>query len=164
MKFKSARVVAVGVLVVVGAGLAEVAIAQTDAVAIVKARQDLMGSLFPHLRPIRDVVQGRSTDLDGAAASARRFADATKQIVARFPPGTGREAAPDTRAKPEIWSKRAEFEATANLLVVEAEKLAAAAATKNVEAIRPQFATVVQACGGCHGGPADSGGTYRFEK
>lgn len=98
------------------------------------------------------------------AASARRYADLTKKIVALFPTGTGREANPDTRAKPEIWSQRAEFDAAAKTLADEAEKLAVAAATKNLDAIRAQVGPTGQACGGCHGGPATSGGKFRIEK
>ena len=131
----------------------------------VQERQDLMKSLFPAFRPVRDAVQpGQTPDLDAVAAAARRYADLTKKIVAAFPAGTGREANPDTRAKPEIWSQRAEFEAAAKALSDEAEKLAVVAATKNVEAIRAQVGPTGQACGGCHGGPANSGGKFRMEK
>jgi cytochrome c556 len=49
-------------------------------------------------------------------------------------------------------------------LATEAEKMAAAAATKNADAIRAQMGPLGQACGGCHGGPAASGGTFRFER
>lgn len=133
--------------------------------AVIQERQELMKNLFPAFRPVRDEVQaGQTPDLDAVATAARRYADLTKKIVTLFPAGTGREVNPDTRAKPEIWSQRAEFEATAKTLADEAEKLAVVAATKNIDAILAQVGPTGQACGGCHGGPATSGGKFRFEK
>ena len=99
-----------------------------------------------------------------AVASAETISTNAKKIVANFPPGTGRDAVPDTRAKPEIWSRRAEFEAAAAKLVEESDKLLAAAKSNDAAALRAQFGPFGQACGGCHEGPVRSGGTFRFER
>ncbi len=152
----------------VAAAVAGVAWMTTDVLAqanpVYQERIQTMRTMGGSFRPIVGIVQGQSTDLDAAATSARALADAAKRIVAQYPAGTGRDANPETRARPEIWSNRAAFEAAANLLAAEAEKMAVAAATKNADAIRAQMGPLGQACGGCHGGPAASGGTFRFER
>jgi cytochrome c556 len=151
--------------------IAAAAIAQSDVLAqanpaeAVKARQDLMKSLFPnHYRAFIQVARGESTDIASLPEKARAASADVRKIPSLFPPGTGREAVPTTRAKPEIWSQRADFEATAAKLVEETDKLGQIAARGNLDEVKAQVAVVGQACAGCHGGPTKSGGKFRFEE
>ena len=138
--------------------------AQADKAALVKARQDEMSQMGRAFGPLGRVVRGESQNMADAVASAETMSNNAKKIVANFPPGTGRDAVPDTRAKPEIWARRAEFEAAAAKLVEESGKLLAAAKSNDAAALRAQFGPFGQACGGCHEGPVRSGGTFRFER
>lgn len=135
-----------------------------NAAASVKERQDAMKSYFPnYLRGFSQVARGESTDISTIPAKASEAAADFRKIPSLFPAGTGREAAPETRAKPEVWSNRAEFEARANRLAAEADKLSEVAKGGNLDAVKAQIAAVGQACGTCHGGPARSGGDFRTE-
>ena len=145
------------------AGVSHQAAAQ-NAVAVVKERKDLMGAMWPsHYKEFSAVAKGESTDMAGVPAKALAASAAVRKLPALFPAGTGREAAPETRAKPEIWSQRAEFEAAVAKLAGETEKLGEVAKGGNLDAYKVQFTAVFQACGGCHDGPAKSGGKFRFE-
>ena len=140
------------------------ALAQADKTQTVKERQELMKSFWPnYVRAFAQLTRGETADLAVVSAKAKEAADAMKKIPALFPVGTDRSAVPETRAAPEIWTKREEFEATAAKLWTETSKLAETAATGSMDAVRAQATKVVDACGGCHGGAAKSGGKFRFE-
>jgi cytochrome c556 len=159
--------VSFGVLVAAAAMAATVGIGSAgaqDTAAVVKKRQDAMGSFFPnYLRGFVQIARGESTDLSGVPAKAQEAAVAFRAIPADYPTGSGREAAPGTRAKPEVWSQRAEFVAAANKLADETAKLGELARAGNLDAVKAQVGAVGQACGGCHDGPPKSGGQFRFE-
>jgi len=138
--------------------------AQADKAALVKDRQETMFRMGEAFGPLGRVIRGESQNVADAVTSAEVFSASSKRILAIFPAGTGRDAVPETRAKPEIWSRRAEFEAAAAKLVEESDKLLAAAKSNDVAAIRAQFGPFATACGGCHEGPENSGGTFRFAK
>jgi cytochrome c556 len=56
----------------------------------------------------------------------------------------------DTKAKPEIWAKRSDFDAKMDKMVSEAQKLPAAAGAGDGDAFRKQVADVGSACKACH--------------
>ena len=120
----AATAVIVGVVAVPVAGtVISAAKAQTSAANIVKERIELMKGLFPNFRPVRALARGESTDIDAAVEGVTRLNADIQKISKSFPPGSGRDMVPDTRAKPEIWSKRAEFDAAVAKLVAESAKL-----------------------------------------
>ncbi len=165
MRKKIAAALALGISAAVlvagsGEGLAQA----QDPAQTVKARQDLMKSLFPnYYRGFNQVARGESTDIASIPAKARQASAAVRTMPALFPAGTGRDVVPTARAKPEIWSQRAEFEKTAATLAAETDKLGEIAQAGNLEAVKTQVAAVMKSCTGCHGGPAKSGGKFRFE-
>jgi cytochrome c556 len=138
---------------------------QTAPAQIVKERQDVMESLWPsYYRPISATVRTDQPDLTLVATNAAKANDALKKFAALFPPGTGRDAVPTTRAKPEIWSDRADFDAALTALADASKALADDAKAGNVEKVKADWTNLAKACGGCHGGPVKSGGKFRFEK
>ena len=138
--------------------------AQTPA-EVAKAREDIMDHLWPnYYRDISQVARGNSTDVAAVATKAAGAVDALKKFATLFPPGSGREAVPTTRAKPEIWSQRAEFDKATNDLIATTTAIGEAAKSGNVEAVKAQWPKVAEACGACHGGPKKSGGKFRFEE
>ena len=56
----------------------------------------------------------------------------------------------DTKAKPEIWTHRADFDAKMDKMVNEASKLPAAVKAGDTAAFRKQVADVGEACKACH--------------
>jgi cytochrome c556 len=138
---------------------------QTAPAQIVKERQDVMESLWPsYYRPVAATIRTDQPDLTLVATNAAKANEALKKFAALFPPGTGRDAVPATRAKPEIWSDRADFDAALTALTDASKSLADDAKAGNVEKVKADWTSLAKACGGCHGGPAKSGGKFRFEK
>ena len=56
----------------------------------------------------------------------------------------------DTKAKPEIWSHRADFDAKMDKMVGEAQKLPAAVRAGDMAAFKKQVGDVSSACKACH--------------
>lgn len=137
--------------------------AQTSMAELVKQRKDLMERMAKAYGPLIRILKRQSDDYGAAVASAEIMNRNAKQIVSYFPAGSGRDAVPDSRAKPEVWSKRVEFEAAAEKLIAESAKLIDATKSQDYETFQAQFKAYAAACGGCHDGPKKSGGKFRFE-
>ena len=152
---------------VVAAGLVAIAAsdlsAQLQGAELVKQRKKEMEQISKAFGPLIEIFKGENENFDAAMASAEIMNANAMRIVANFPAGSGRDAVAESRAKPEIWTKRAEFEAAAAKLVEESEKLIDAAKSKNLQTFRTQFKAYGAACGACHKGPKKSGGKFRFE-
>lgn len=139
--------------------------AQSAPAQAAKERLEIMEKLWPdYYRDMSRVARGENVDLSIVATKASGAVDALKKFATLFPPGSGREAVPTTRAKPEIWTQRAEFDKAVQALVAETVALGNAAKSGNVEAVKAQWPRVAEACGACHGGPKKSGGKFRFEE
>jgi len=138
---------------------------QTAPAQIVKERHEAMESLWPdYYRPIAATVRTDKPDLALVATNAAKAGEVLKKLATLFPPGTGRDVVPATRAKPEIWSSRADFDAALTALADANKALADDAKAGNVEKVKADWTDLAKACGGCHGGPSKSGGKFRFEK
>ena len=92
--------------------------------------------------------KAKAGNIEGIAASAEALAINAQRIPALFPEGTLTEK---SKAKPEIWQKRAEFEAAAKKFGDESDKLKAAALTNNMDAVQAVAKDFGRnACGTCH--------------
>lgn len=132
---------------------------------MVEQRQEIMDSLWPrYYQEMVRVVRGQSKDFAGMAARAAQASEALKKSGQLFAAGTGRDAVPKTRAKPEVWTQRADFEAALTKMVAETDAIGNAAKSGNLDAVKAQWLKVAEACGACHGGPTKSGGKFRFEE
>jgi cytochrome c556 len=143
------------VTAVAGFGLAVTAItgcASGDKMAskapadVVAERQRLMklnGALW------RDVQnKAKAGDVEAIAVNAEAMALNSQRIVALFPKGSLTDK---SKAKPEIWDKWADFEASAKKMETEAVKLRDAALTKNAGTTQDVMKTFgANACGSCH--------------
>jgi len=142
-----------------------VALAQTTPAQIVKERQEGMEHNWTeYFRDISGTMKTASPDLALIATKAAGASENLKKLEQLFPPGTGRDVAPKTRAKPEVWTNRAEFDAAFKNLIDATNTLADAAKKGDVEKVKVQWQATAKACGGCHGGPKKSGGKFRFEE
>ena len=139
--------------------------AQTAPADIVKARQDAMEKMWTdYFKDIATTMRAANPDLALIAAKAAGASEHERKIAQLFPPGTGRDVVPATRAKPEIWTQRADFEATLKALMDATQTIASDAKSGDVDKVKADWTTVAKACGGCHGGPKESGGKFRFEE
>lgn len=139
-------IVVSGLAALVVAGCATAPSAKVGSGDLVADRQRLMRLNGASMRDI--VAKARAGDVEAIAVNAETLALNAMHIPSLFPPGSLTEK---SNAKPEIWEKRAEFEAAAKNLQAQAEKLRDTARTKNVAAtqeVLKDFGRVT--CGGCH--------------
>ncbi|MDO8878458.1 MAG: cytochrome c [Pseudolabrys sp.] len=138
--------------------------AQTAPAQVAKERVDLMKGLWRgYYRDMSEAAKGVG-DPKAVAVKATEAAAQMKKFGTLFPPGSGREAVPDTRAKPETWTQRADFNGAIDKLVTETVAFGEAAKAGNADAMKAAWPKVAEACGACHGGPPKSGGKFRFEE
>jgi cytochrome c556 len=131
----------------------------------VKQRQEVMKGVWPnYYRDMSRVARGENPDIASMTAKAAQASETLKKVALLFAPGTGRDAVAETRAKPEVWTQKAEFDAALLALINETNALGETAKGGNLDAFKAQYAKVGEACGGCHGGPSKSGGKFRFEQ
>lgn len=139
-----ATVVTVGLAAL---GMASYATAQMSADSAIEARKKLMKEQGAAWKNIQDKAKaGQVKDL---VPDAEKLAATSKEIPTLFPEGSLNPE--KSAAKPEIWQKRAEFDAAAKNLESWSMKLRDSAAANNAEqtqAIVKDFGR--QACGSCH--------------
>lgn len=116
-----------------------------DAVKYRKAAFTVMGA---HFSRVGAMANGRVPFDAAVAAENAALAEAMSKLPwAGFAPGTEKG---DTRAKPEIWSEQAKFNAGADKMQSELVKLSAAAKTGNLDAVKTAFGAAGQTCKACH--------------
>ena len=114
----------------------------------IKYRKAAFTVMAAHFSRIGAMSAGRVPfDAAVAAANAELVATMSKLPFAGFGEGTNTG---DTRAKPEIWSNRAKFDAGAAKMQEELAKLNMAAKGGNLDAIKTAFGAAGQTCKACH--------------
>ena len=134
---------------------AAVAILATNAVAqptfatpqdAIKYRQATLKEMQQNFKRVADMASGRADfDAKVAEASAARAAELIKQPWAGFGPGTE-----GGKASPAIWKEQDKFKAAAGKAEGEVAKLAAAAKTGNLDAIKAAIGPAGASCKACH--------------
>lgn len=115
----------------------------------VKYRQSAMFLLANHFGRIGAMVQGRVPyDAAAAAANAEVVATVAQLPFVGFVDGTA--STEKGKAKANIWSERAKFDAGAKKMQDEIAKLVAATKTNNLDNVKAAFGPVGQTCKGCH--------------
>jgi cytochrome c556 len=115
----------------------------------IKYRQSVMALQGAHFGRLGAMVNGRVPfDAGAAQANADLVLTLSKLPFAAF--GEGTDKAAPTRAKPEIWTNRADFDAKAKTYQDEVVKLQAVAKTGNLEQTKAAFNAVGDTCKGCH--------------
>jgi cytochrome c556 len=144
---------------VLGVGLAVSSVAQTpppaatppspasQAIAVRKAIYTLVGANF---KPIGDVLKGTGTaDSAELAKSATRVAYLSGLAQEAFPDIS---SSGDTKAKPEIWTNRVDFDKRLKDFQTHAQALSQVAANEpsSSDAFKSAAGAVAQDCKGCH--------------
>ena len=113
---------------------------------IVADRQRLMKLNGASAKDLNDKL--KAGQIEAMAVNAETIAINAQHIPYLFPAGSMTEK---SNAKPEIWEKKADFDAAAKTMQVKAEELRDAAKAKDqakVEALMKDFGRTT--CGGCH--------------
>lgn len=115
----------------------------------VKYRKAAFTVMATHFGRIGAMTSGRAPyDAAAAAANAEVVADMAKLPFAGFVEGTGGTEKNQPNAK--VWSERAKFDESAKKLQEESAKLAAAAKTNNLDALKAAFGATAGTCKSCH--------------
>lgn len=126
------------------------AAAQTNPAQIVQERRDGLRAVGAHMEAMAAIARAGSDP----RPAAERVADVQAFFVNfpnRFPAGTARGTAGlDTRALPEIWSDRANFERVAAAIGPRLEALNTAAQSGDARAFGAALQATGAACGDCH--------------
>jgi cytochrome c556 len=142
------RVVVGGLVLVVAAGCASMGGGKKlTAAEAIDARQKLMKDQGATWKSVQD--KAKAGQIAAIVPDAEKLAATAKEIPALFPEGSLNPE--KSAAKPEIWQKRAEFDAAAKNLETWSVKLRDAAKTGNADATQAVVKDFGrQACGTCH--------------
>lgn len=114
----------------------------------IKYRQSALSVMGTHFGRVGAMANGRVPfDANVASANAEIVATMAKLPWAGFVPGSD---SGNTKAKPEIWTDQAKFKDNSDKLIAESTKLAAAAKTGNIDALKTAFAATAGTCKACH--------------
>ena len=114
----------------------------------IKYRKAAFTVMATHFGRIGAMASGKAPfDAAAAAANADIVMAMSKLPYAGFGEGTG---SGETRAKPEIWTERAKFDAAASKMQEEVVKLNVAAKSGNLDQIKVAFGAAGQSCKACH--------------
>ena len=141
-----ACIVVVSVAALVLGGCATGGSPKMTAAETVTERQRLMKLNGASWADAQAKLKAGSTE--AIAVNAETMAMNARSITGLFPEGS---MTPESKAKPEIWQKWAEFESAAKNFQAQAEKLRDAARSKDkaaTEAVAKDFGRL--ACGTCH--------------
>ena len=126
--------------------LAACATASKSPAEYVEDRQKLMKAHGDAWKNVQDGA--KAGNLQAVASNADVMANNAKQIPALFPEGSMTEK---SKAKPEIWQKKAEFDASAKKMEMESIKLRDTARTGNAQATNDVIKDFGRnTCGSCH--------------
>jgi cytochrome c556 len=115
----------------------------------IKYRQSALFVMGQHFSRVGAMANGRVPfDAKVAADNAEIVADMAKLPWAGFAAGTDKGG--NTKAKAEIWTEQAKFKEANEKLITESGKLAAAAKTGNLDAVKTAFAATAGTCKACH--------------
>lgn len=114
----------------------------------IKYRQSAFFVMGQHFGRIGAMANGRVPfDAATAQANADLVVAMSKLPFAGFTEGTDKGT---TKAKPEIWSKRADFDDKMKKMQEEVVKVQAAAKTGNLDQLKAAFGGAGQSCKACH--------------
>lgn len=139
---------AAGVTLALGMGIASTALAQAKPDVLVKQRQAAMTLQGKYLGPIGGMLKGAAPyNADVVAVNATFLENLARMPWDGFQPST---ADVKSASKPEIYKDAAKFKAAADALEAATAKLGAVARAKDEAGVRASFGAVAKACGSCH--------------
>ncbi|MGE5538957.1 MAG: cytochrome c [Gemmatimonas sp.] len=139
-------------------GIATIAYAQSappkveagKAEAAYKDRDDFMKANAAREKALIAVMKEEAPLDAKAQQAAQEQADAMKQILSKFPAGSGADVVKGSRAKAEIWQQWEKFTQLASAAQTATAASAAAAKTGDAKAFAEKEDASVKACAACH--------------
>ncbi len=129
--------------------VATTAMAQPKPENFVKQRQSALALIGWYFGPLGAVAKGEKPfNKDDAVRATSYLVPLSKMPWEGFVAGT--ENVGNTKAKPEIWSKAADFKKAADNMQTEMAKLAQLASAGDEAGFKKQFGAVGGTCKACH--------------
>ena len=123
--------------------------AQVKPEDVIKYRQSVYKIMGWNFGPMAAMVKGEKPyDKEAFARHAMIVSQMSPLAMEGFAAGSDKGA--DTKAKPEIWTKSADFKEKMDKMVNDTKKLAAVANAGSFDEIKKQFGTTGGACKACH--------------
>ena len=142
------KLLALGVGIALGGGIAAEALAQVKPEVMVKQRQAAMTLQGKYLGPIGGMLKGSVPyNADTVALNATFLENLARMPWDGFQPST---SSVKSAARPEIYKDAAKFKAASDALEAATVKLGAAARAKDQAGVKASFGGVAKACGSCH--------------
>jgi len=120
------------------------------AAAAAKARDDFMKANGNREKALVAVMKGEAPLDSKAMQAADEQAAAMKDILAKFPQGSGADGVKESRAKAEIWQQWDKFTQLASAAQAATAASAVAAKSGDAKAFAEKEADSVKACNACH--------------
>jgi len=115
----------------------------------IRYRQAAFTVMAKHFSSLGAMANGKAPfDAKVAASDADVLAVVSALPFTAFGPGTDKGG--NTKAKPEIWQKTADFNQDADKMKTEMAKLVTAARSGDAGAIKTAFGSTAQTCKSCH--------------
>lgn len=125
------------------------AAAQVKPEDIIKYRQSVYKVMGWNFAPMAAMVKGEKPyNKEAFARHAIILSQMSPLAMEGF--ATGSDKGADSKAKPEIWTKSADFKEKMDKMMGETKKLAAIADTGSLDEIKKQFGATGGACKACH--------------
>ena len=125
------------------------AAAQAKPEDVIKYRQSVYKVMNWNFGPMAAMVKGdKPYDKEAFARHAAIVSQMSPLAMEGFAAGSDKGA--ETKAKPEIWAKPADFKEKMDKMVGETKKLAAISTTGSFDDIKKQFGATGGACKACH--------------
>lgn len=132
-----------------GAGIATAVHAQIKPENQLKLRKSAYALMGYSFAPLEAMAEGkRPYSRDDAVRAADLLVQVSQVPKGMF--GEGTDKVGETRAKPEIWTHRADFDAKMNKMVEEVAKLSQAARSGDEAQLKKAVHDVDNACNACH--------------
>ena len=129
--------------------MASVAAAQAKPEDASKYRQSVYKVMGWNFAPMAAMVKGEKPyDKEAFARNAMIVSQMAPLAMEGFAAGSDKGA--DTKAKPEIWTKSADFKEKMDKMVAETGKLATIARSGSLDEIKKQFGATGGSCKACH--------------
>lgn len=145
------RLIALAILAVIGrADAAPGSLVRLDPAAAIAARQASFKRIGTALKSVTDQLKMDTPNKSVMVNSAQTISTSARELTRLFPVGSQSVAGLSTKALPEIWTQRAQFDARMSRLVAEAGRLASAANGGNANETRAQARTLGAVCSDCH--------------
>jgi cytochrome c556 len=125
--------------------------APSKAEQAIKYRQSVYKVILWNFGPVAGMAQGKIPyDAAEFARRAERVATMAPMLLEGYPEGTASEPGIKTRARPEIWENKAEFEKLMHDMENKTAALATVAREGDFDKSKAAFGDAAGACKACH--------------